>query len=455
MATFIAHAKWNEHKGTHGGTPGDQTGEELMTEPWYLRGGNGVIWDAVYRPKQSNVAERIAAFAEQACNNNHIGYNQDARYTLYEIVKNNGYDASAVDMDCDCDCSSLVACCCLSAGLAVSASMTTRDEDEILLKTNMFDKYTDDAYIYHGDLLRRGDILHRSSHTAIVIQNSDSTAIPDAQPKGFPVWMYWSVFESGYRYDNPDGWSVIGGVGNGAYGRYQFHYEFGLVPFMQYCVNHDSSKYSAFQPYIALGAGNPQLANNTELHNLFIQFTQDYTEDFAECQNTCMLEQYYRPCLATIERKYGFNPESKGAYLRGAICSMSIRFGAESAADFYSGVRDMDERSAIIYAYAQANNLSQQKYGGDDGRWTSGGQYSEYDTILAQLSEGSFVYNLISGYLPPPGNPETPVTPVPSPTPTPEPDASPGASTGNGRMGMYILQYFCPGIVPYTGNIKF
>lgn len=455
MATFIAHAKQNENGGVVGGTPGDQTGQECMTEPWYLRGQNGVIWDTVYRPKNGVYGEHIAAFAEQACNNQHIGYNQNARYTLYDIVKNNGYNAAAVTTDCDCDCSSLVACCCLAAGLSVSPSMTTRDEDEILMRTNEFLKYQSEDYTHSGDKLQRGDILHRSGHTAVVIQNSNSTAMPESEPKGFSVWMYWSVFESGFQYDNPQGWSVMGGMGNGAYGRYQFQYQFGLVPFMQYCLSHDISKYTGFKPYIDLGAGSEQLKNNAGLHNLFIQYTNNYLDDFAACQNTCMLEQYYRPCLATIERKFGFNPESKGPYLRGAICSMSIRFGAETAADFYSGVKDMSERDAIIFAYAQANNYSQIKFGGDDGRWTTGGPYSEYDTILAQLSENSFVYNLIPGYLPTPGNPSSPNKPVEHPTPQPEPDASPGPSTGNGRLGLYILQYFCPDIVPMTGSIKF
>lgn len=205
------------------------------------------------------------------------------------------------------------------------------------------------------------------------------------------VWMGWTRFESTYQYGTPEALSRMQYNGH-AYGMYQFDYQYGLVPFMQFCVNHNSSLYSPFTPFIQLGAGNPSLIGNTQLHNLFIEYANNNTEDFLYCQNNVGVAQYLTPALA-VSGYSGLDP-----YILGSIFSFSIRNGPEGGVSkaAYAKIVTGDVRGAYQTFFNH--------YG--DERWnpnsTSYGN-SQYATLTQDEAEQAFVYDIESS---------TPVTPV-------------------------------------------
>ena len=166
MAVKIGHAHSDENKRAKGGETGDQTGNEVVAQDWYLR-SNG--WSMVFRAKDIKIAETIAKAMEQACKNDNIGYDQSQRTTLYNKAKKVNWDLSKVNTKCECDCSSLVAVCVNAAGILISKDMYTGNQKELLVSTKKFDILTASKYLTKSDYLKRGDILLGPGHTAIVL----------------------------------------------------------------------------------------------------------------------------------------------------------------------------------------------------------------------------------------------------------------------------------------------
>ena len=163
----------NSHKTkSKNGVAGDQTGNEVSITDWY-----SAPWLAVFRPTNKIVAERIALFVEKACANDNIGYSQDDRLSLYYACTVAGGYVEYITKAVNCDCSSLVACACISAGLAVNPDMTTAVEESVLMATNAFEKLSQRQYIQSYDYLKRGDILWKNGHTAVVLNNGDKTSV--------------------------------------------------------------------------------------------------------------------------------------------------------------------------------------------------------------------------------------------------------------------------------------
>ncbi len=163
----IGHARSSETKSKNG-VAGDQTGNEVSITDWY-----NASWLAVFRPKNKIIADKIASFVEKACTNDNIGYSQNDRLSLYYACAVAGGHVEYITQGVNCDCSSLVACACISAGLVVNPSMSTADEETILMSTNAFDKLSQRQYIQSYDYLKRGDILWKNGHTAVVLNNGD------------------------------------------------------------------------------------------------------------------------------------------------------------------------------------------------------------------------------------------------------------------------------------------
>lgn len=163
----IGHARYSE-KGTAEGARGDQTGKEVSVSNWY--DGN---WTAVYRPQSDEKAEAIAAFIEAVCDNDNIGYGQSDRLTLKAAAEQCFYNVKEITERVNCDCSSLVAVACNAVGIKVPFSMTTSVEDTCLMSTGEFIRLKDSRYTKKMDYLKRGDILRKNGHTAVVLSNGD------------------------------------------------------------------------------------------------------------------------------------------------------------------------------------------------------------------------------------------------------------------------------------------
>lgn len=164
----LGHAVHDERgKGT-GGKAGDQTGGEVLFQPWYISGGKS--WDVVLRATSKATRKKIADCAERIVRNDDWGYDMDQRYTGYDAVKLKGFNPDAVSGPVECDCSVMASVCAGYAGITVPRDTRTANMQARYMSTGRFDAYTAKAYVTKPDKLLRGDILVRAGHhTAIVV----------------------------------------------------------------------------------------------------------------------------------------------------------------------------------------------------------------------------------------------------------------------------------------------
>lgn len=161
-------------------SPGDQAGgKEVSTQAWYLHGKG---W-YVYRAKDPVARDKIAAAMEKACANNAIGYHQGTRNSLYNDVKDKGYDPSKTSKKVNTDCSALVRVCCAYAGIMLGDFITS-NEGAALVNSGKFEKLTADKYCKQADYLMRGDILctRTKGHTVVVLTDGRKAEYPAIAP---------------------------------------------------------------------------------------------------------------------------------------------------------------------------------------------------------------------------------------------------------------------------------
>lgn len=75
MSLVVGSARIDENGHISGGKPGDQTGNEVSTQAYYVHSKG---WYCL-RPKSTTVANAIAEAMLQGCRNNNIGYCQGAQ----------------------------------------------------------------------------------------------------------------------------------------------------------------------------------------------------------------------------------------------------------------------------------------------------------------------------------------------------------------------------------------
>lgn len=88
-----------------GGKAGDQTGKEVKEGAYYDFGQTHYI-----RFKSRTRAKRAANIAKYLAVNDHVGYCQSTRDTLYDTLKQHGWDVTKLYDYCNTDCSALVCC---------------------------------------------------------------------------------------------------------------------------------------------------------------------------------------------------------------------------------------------------------------------------------------------------------------------------------------------------------
>ena len=170
MAVIIGSARIDENGRAHGGKAGDQTGKEVSTQNWYKHSKGWVV----LRAKDPKKAEKIAKAMRAACNNPNIGYDQYQNQTLWDEVKDKGYDPAKASKPCETDCARLVRVCCAYAGI-MARDFYTATEAAYLMDTGEFVKFTSSKYTNQDDYLGAGDILvtKTKGHTAVVLTNGD------------------------------------------------------------------------------------------------------------------------------------------------------------------------------------------------------------------------------------------------------------------------------------------
>lgn len=151
---------------------------------------------AVYRPVSAEVAEHIAVNMERAARNPAVGYSQwngaSPRTTFYEELKKAGGDASKITNKCNGDCSAGTAALLKVEGIPVSANMNTATAPEQLRSTHQFleieIKSVVKSFTQFMPYLMRGDILYRSGHMGICLDNGD-LSIPFPVKATGDVWQ--------------------------------------------------------------------------------------------------------------------------------------------------------------------------------------------------------------------------------------------------------------------------
>jgi hypothetical protein len=170
MAVRIGHASIDERGKAKNGAAGDNNGREVYIRNWYAHPKKWVV----LRCKDPEKRELIAKAMERACKNNDIGYDQYQRDTLFNNVKNKGFDPAKTTKKVETDCSALVRVCIAYAyGKDIAGNIRTVTEPSTLVKTGEFEKLTSDKYCKSSDWLLRGDIVCTSvsGHTAVVLDD--------------------------------------------------------------------------------------------------------------------------------------------------------------------------------------------------------------------------------------------------------------------------------------------
>ena len=175
MAIKIGHATKNEKGKAYGGAAGDQSGKEVCIISWY-KGG----WHTVLRPKSKALAENSAAACEAACANENLGYDMavSQRNTLQDEAVKHDHDLAKIDKPCEADCATFMQVCAIAGGANLTYEgngMTTRNMVERLLETGDYEALTERKYLDSDAYLLRGDILVKSGHTVMALEDGAET----------------------------------------------------------------------------------------------------------------------------------------------------------------------------------------------------------------------------------------------------------------------------------------
>lgn len=223
----IAQFNHPENGGLYG-RPGDQlfpadgkTAETFEAEVNIAPVGTG--WKRIFRPVEWSKGAKIADLMERAARNPHVGYSQGpTRYSFGDALRLADNDPDRIETDCNGDCSSGTAAVCNAAGCEVNSSMTTATEKRDLMTTRKFLIIEDELRI-KPEVMRRGDILWREGHTAIVIDNGGEYSLlcmyisERVKMRLGPGIMYPAIGEipAGSEvlaydpYSGPNGWTLL------------------------------------------------------------------------------------------------------------------------------------------------------------------------------------------------------------------------------------------------------
>lgn len=180
MAVKIGHASISE-TGKIYGEKGDQTTKEVCLRSWYKNS-----WHTVLRPIDDDVAEKMAIACEAGCLNDKIGYSQYNRNTLRTQAKAVNWDLSKV-APCECDCSSFMSVCAECAGIDIpyngNNAPTTSTMVNAFKSTGEFKVLQETKYLTSDEYLKRGDVLVKSGHTVMVLEDGSKANVNETMVK--------------------------------------------------------------------------------------------------------------------------------------------------------------------------------------------------------------------------------------------------------------------------------
>ena len=159
----LSYASISEN-GTINGLPGDQTGQEVKTRPYYDFGQQFYT-----RFVSKSRRKKVASIAKKLASNNNIGYGQPNRKSLFDECNRIGWDASRINeiRKCNCDCSLLVVCAINFAygKRKLSSGYTTHILPSICKSCSKNFKRSDNSL--KTKKFKKGDMVGKSGHVII------------------------------------------------------------------------------------------------------------------------------------------------------------------------------------------------------------------------------------------------------------------------------------------------
>lgn len=214
MSVVFGSARIDEHGKAKGGAAGDQTGKEVSTQAYYTSSKG---WVGL-RAKDEKIATKLADAMRQACDNPHIGYDQNQRLgVITQLAKYGSLKAIAVNTECDC--SSLVRACVIQATGIDPGNFTTANEQAVLLATGLFEEVT----IRKAANCTLGNILvtKTKGHTGIIVEapvirpvkkmvTAFSLHVRTGPSTSYAHVRYLHKGDRVTVYASQDGWGMIG-----------------------------------------------------------------------------------------------------------------------------------------------------------------------------------------------------------------------------------------------------
>lgn len=149
---------------------------ELNVQPWYNK-----PWDYVIRPKDEEVADKIAQAIHLICLNKNVGYDQNQDETLWDAFeKIIGWNIIGIPNlpPCETDCCRLYDVGLRLAGITNIPNLKHKYTGNIRAAceaSGHFEILKDEKYTQHPDHLRRGDmLLQEGHHVAIVLDSAEA-----------------------------------------------------------------------------------------------------------------------------------------------------------------------------------------------------------------------------------------------------------------------------------------
>ena len=196
MSIVFGSARIDENGNISGGAAGDQTGSEVSTQAYYMHSKG---WYCL-RPKDATVASKIATAMQQACSNNHIGYDQNQRNTCWSKLKKYG-SLGAIAENCETDCSALVRCCIYQATGRDVGDMYTGNLASNLENSGLFNSrfsVSSEADLYNGDVL----VTKSTGHTVVVVSGRARSTSSSASSSSSSASSSWKATGTATCTDN-------------------------------------------------------------------------------------------------------------------------------------------------------------------------------------------------------------------------------------------------------------
>lgn len=128
-------------------------------------------WHAVFRPKDSKLAEQLATVVESGCSNSYIQYSDNVNVPFTEIAKRVNFKLNSIEKDVNINQLEFLLLIIEISNIISVNEISFVNAENILIGSGLFYNFTSDNYLNKKDYLKRGDILFNNNYCAVVLSN--------------------------------------------------------------------------------------------------------------------------------------------------------------------------------------------------------------------------------------------------------------------------------------------